>query len=652
MRVTNALGLRAIVFLGSLAVACGLRAADERPARADDESAAVFGLTRIWPVHVHVTAEAWKEMQPAGGGFPGFGPPPGGPRPGGPPGRPPAPFRPGSFGFEFEYVKADVEFGDEVFKDVGLRFKGNGTYMMSAQGRRRPLKIDFDRYVDGQRFHGLQQLNLHNNIMDPTRLRQVVSYPVFAAAGIPSPRTAFAEVFLTIDGECDRELLGVYTIVEEVDKAFLRRHFANDKGLLMKPEGTQGLQHLGDDWAAYEWFNAKSKPTEAQARHVIDGTRLIEQGTDAEFREKIGDYLDVDEFTRFLAVNTLMSNLDSFLSSVHNFYVYLPTETNRIVFLPWDLDLSMGAFFLAGNAEQLQDLSISHPHMGQNRLVERILAVDEFDAMYRRHLKELAANQFGPEGAVTKALPEVRAAIEELLAREKVAEEEAAKNRPAGGFGFGPPGGGNPFGNAPPLETFLAKRVESIESQLAGKSKGHTPAMGFGPPPGPGGGRGGGMPGPAVFWSKPLTDAVDSDKNARLTLNELKSGAVRLFENANAKVADALSEDEFAEKLSVAFPQPPAPPPGAPAPPPASQFAKFVFGPVFRKADADDSGSITLEEVQTALTNVMTEADADQSGELDDKELSKAFDLVFPPPPGAPGGPGGAPPLAEPPARR
>jgi hypothetical protein len=57
----------------------------EVPNKEDSDS--VFGLTRVWKIHLRVSAADWKAMQPAGGGFPGFGPPPGG---GGFPGRPPA----------------------------------------------------------------------------------------------------------------------------------------------------------------------------------------------------------------------------------------------------------------------------------------------------------------------------------------------------------------------------------------------------------------------------------------------------------------------------------------------------------------------------------------------------------------------------------
>ena len=62
-------------------------------------------------------------------------------------------------------------------------------------------------------------------------------------------------------------------------------------------------------------------------------------------------------------------------------------------------------------------------------------------------------------------------------------EAKAVAARKEGG-GFGPPGG--MFGKPPDLRTFVAKRTESIEAQLDGKSKGYVPRFGFGPPIGKG----------------------------------------------------------------------------------------------------------------------------------------------------------------------
>ena len=57
-------------------------------------------------------------------------------------------------------------------------------------------------------------------------------------------------------------------------------------------------------------------------------------------------------FLRFLAANALLSNLDSFLGFGHNFYLYLRPDTNKFVFIPWDLDLSLAGFPMMGAAEQ------------------------------------------------------------------------------------------------------------------------------------------------------------------------------------------------------------------------------------------------------------------------------------------------------------
>ena len=49
-------------------------AADKTDTPAKDDSDSVFGLSRVWKIHLHVSAANWKAMQPPAGGFPGFGP--------------------------------------------------------------------------------------------------------------------------------------------------------------------------------------------------------------------------------------------------------------------------------------------------------------------------------------------------------------------------------------------------------------------------------------------------------------------------------------------------------------------------------------------------------------------------------------------------
>lgn len=638
----------ALLVCTSLLVSTSQLFAEDKPeAQIKDDSDSVFGLTSVWKIHLHVSAENWKTMQPAGGGFPGFGPPPPGggrPNPGTErkpndappaPGGPGVPFRPGSFGFDFEYVKADVELDGQTIQDVGLRFKGNGSYMLSAATRKRPFKIDFNRYVDGQKFHGMQQLNLHNNVMDPTHVRQALSYAVFQAAGVASPRTAFAEVSLTIDGERERESLGLYTLVEEIDKAFLRRHYQTDKGLLLKPEGTQGLEYKGEDWAAYSWYEPKSKPKKDEARRLIELTRLIHKADDEQFRREIGSLLDTDQFARFLAANTLLANMDSFLTQVHNYYVYLPPpsskmQPNKFVFLPWDMDLSMGAFFMAGSAEQLQELSISHPHVGENKLIERLLAWDEFNTTYRHQIRQLTDACFGDQGLTTKSLPVVQAALKELIAQDA---KRAAAAQPFGGpGGFGP--GPGMFGGQPPLETFIVKRRESIIAQLAGTSKGKTPGMNFGPPGGggPRGGPGGGGFGPGNFHAAQILAAADTDKDQKLSRDEFLDLSTKWLRDWDKDKNGSLDEDEIKNGLNDALGPLPNAAPGGFKPPAGFGPGMFLGPPLLKAADTDKDAKISKAEWAALFGTWFKQWDKGNDDRLDNAELIAGLNLAFGPP--------------------
>jgi hypothetical protein len=199
--------------LASLAFPATTPAADRKPRKG------AFGLDKVWSLHLTIGPKDWERMQPTNRGGPfgpgGFGPP-----------RPPEKgkekpaekstdrSRRGLFGFDFEYVKARLEVGGKTYKDVGVRFKGSGTYIVSQGRLKRPFKIDLGRYAEGQSFLGLKKLTLNNNAMDPTAAREVLAYPVFRALGVPAPRTAYARLTLTVPGKYDREFLGLYVLAE------------------------------------------------------------------------------------------------------------------------------------------------------------------------------------------------------------------------------------------------------------------------------------------------------------------------------------------------------------------------------------------------------------------------------------------------------
>jgi spore coat protein H len=451
--------LAAFMLAGMTASASSTHAADD--ATGDD----VFGLTRVYQVHLTVAAEDYPKMDPPPAFTPGgFGSRPRvtGPHAGA-----------DNFGYEFEFVSADVEVDGQTFPNVGLRYKGSGSYLASQFRAKRSFKIDFDRNDEDQTFRGLAKLNLNSGALDPTRIREVLAYAVFRAAGVPAPRTAFAEVTLTVPGRYDAEYLGLYTVVEQVDEPFLAAHFEDGEGLLLKPEGIRGLPYLGEDAADYvASYNAKSKEGRGDWSRLVELTRLVNEAGESEFREHIAEYLDVESFVRFLAANAVMSNMDGFIGLGHNYYIYLSPQTGQFTFMPWDLDLAFGAFAMYGTPDQIADLSLDHPHLGENKLIDRLLAMPEVKAAYLEHVRLLAAETWTPEriGADLAAL--------EALAEGPIAKEQDAARARSEGLRVGL---GGPMFAYLPLAEFIEKRRASIAEQQAGTHEGHVPRMfGFG----------------------------------------------------------------------------------------------------------------------------------------------------------------------------
>jgi spore coat protein CotH len=566
----------AVIFCFSLAWLAGDRCApadESKSASAKpgkkDAAGALFGLARVHKLHLSLSAREWAKMQPAPPRFPGM--------PGGPAGAPKAKGKAadthkGGFGMEFPWAHGELTIAGKSYKDVGLRYKGNFTYMASSRGLKRPVKIDLRRYVAGQRCYGLKKLNLNNGVTDESKAREVLSYAVFRAAGVPASRTAYAEVTLTVPGKYDREYVGLYILVEQVDRVFLQDHFKNGKGMLLKPEGLQGgLPHLGPAWQPYEQrYRPRSKTDNKQQQRLIELTRLINGADDDRFRKEIGSYLDVEAFLRFLAANALLANLDSFLGFGHNFYLYLRPDTSKFVFIPWDVDLSLGTWPMGGTPEQQVNLSLMHPHRGQNRLIDRLLAMKEVNAKYRKLLEELTKTCFNRE-RLLKDLDAIETVTKEPLAREvKVVR---ARKEGAGGFGFGAPGG--VFGRSLPPRRFIERRTELVAAQLAGKNKGYVPpaGFGFGPPGGFGGPPGGfgGPPGGFGFGPQPQPGEVmprPLQDRLKLTAEQRKKFA-ELQKEIDRKVLDLLTDEQKAElkKLRGARPGgPPGPAPGATRP--------------------------------------------------------------------------------------
>ena len=458
---------------------------------------AFFGLTNLWTLHLTLNRSDWAAMEPVEArpmptrmdGPPGRGPGPGGP-----------------IDRDFPWRTCTFECAGQTLSNVAIRFKGNSSFNVSRAGLKRPLKLDFDRGAKGRGFFGLEQLSLNNNVNDATQFREVLAYDACRRAGLPASRTAFGKVFLTLTGERTNAYLGLYTLVEPVNKDFLRDRLGTARGLLLKPERLPSLEYLGEHWAAYtNPYDPKTDVTSVETDRFIGLTRLIAQADDTVLRRELPERIDLTNFLRYLAVTAVLANYDSFVGNGHNYYFFQPATDGRAVFIPWDLNEAFGGHPPAGPRAAQAEFSVLHPQAGPNRLIERVLAQPAWAAAYRHELSAVMTNACDTgrlkadaerlaqvaQAAVCAESPMAKALFQRVaLGQTGIPLPEGARGR--GGPGFGPrPGGGEDLS----LAAWIELRGRNVLEELAGEREGTRPRRSrF--PGGPGGPGAPDRPGP------------------------------------------------------------------------------------------------------------------------------------------------------------
>ncbi len=449
-------------------------------------------------------------------------------------------------GVEFEHVHADLDFEGKAFPDVAVRYKGNGTFVESRGSLKRPLKIDINKYAKGRKLAGVTTLNLQNNVADAGMMSEVLSHRLYRDAGVLAPRTAYARVFVTVPGKHERTYLGLYTLVENVDKDFVAHRGLGTGGAILKPSTQDLFGDLGNDWGAYEQaYDPKTELTADQKKRVVAFCRLVSKGGDQEFADRLGDFVDLDEFARFMAVTAWIGDLDSILTTGQNFYLFLDPKGGRFRFIAWDKDHTFGSW-IAGTPEERVRHSIREPWEGRKRFLERAFKVEAFRSRYLAAMAKLAEELARPErfeAQMKEISTAIRPAVKEESA-QKLARFDivvAGKPLPGGLFGLGK--------GSPTLLMFAKDRAASVRQQLAGKDEGHV--FGRGKP-----GEGKGPPPFEEMLEPALVRALDADKDTKLGRAEFVRGFERWFAAWDTAKVGSLSDDQVRKGLNKALPFP------------------------------------------------------------------------------------------------
>jgi len=299
-----------------------------------------------------------------------------------------------------EYKSASVTINGTTIDNVGFRTKGNSTLKQVAQSDsdRFSFRVKLDKYVDAQKYMGLDEIALNNEYSDPSYMREYLSYEALRAIGAKVPETVFANVYI------NDKLYGFYLCIETVDDSFLNRNFGNNDGNLYRQDQGSTLQYKeGSNYDSSEQKQGKDE-SKTDLKNLIKTLNDMPQGQ----KGNIESVLDVDSALKYIAANTVLGSYDSYSGNfTQNYYLY--GQDGKFTVIPWDYNMSFGGFGMGGDATTIP---IDEPVMGVNiknlPMINNLLSVDDYKTKYHQYIEELLKYLDGFESRVTEVANVIR----------------------------------------------------------------------------------------------------------------------------------------------------------------------------------------------------------------------------------------------------
>ncbi|HZV69585.1 MAG TPA: CotH kinase family protein [Saprospiraceae bacterium] len=288
-----------------------------------------------------------------------------------------------------------------VFDSVGVRFRGNTSYMGVQNSDKKSFAVNTDFVHDDQKIMGYEGLKFNNAHQDPSMMREVL-YCLMAKKYTPIAKANYIHLFI------NQQDWGIYPNVQDVDKTFLKEWFQNNDGARFRAtventgggpgggggggqwgDGTAGMNYLGTDTATYQkYYDLKSTDVEDPWQKLIDACQVLSVAT-ANNKETVASKLDIDKILWFLAVENVFTDDDSYImKGKMDYYVYYDPE-NDLTF-PFEYD---------GNSSFETNAATSwSPFYNANKvnypLLNKLLAIPEWRQRYLAHYRTILNETF------------------------------------------------------------------------------------------------------------------------------------------------------------------------------------------------------------------------------------------------------------------
>ncbi|CAO3678535.1 hypothetical protein G6F70_004770 [Rhizopus microsporus] len=270
-----------------------------------------------------------------------------------------------------------------TFKNVGFSISGVSSRWMPKASYN--IKLNKEDTI-----YGYRRIKLRAMALDPSYIHEKVAYGMVNSLGLISTDFSYCRVFL------NNQEIGLFGLIETFQDPWTANVFANGNkdyksGNLYQGAGpgnnTGGLVYVSN-LTAYGDGQYKTKagnkedyaPLQELSKFIAD---VPVSGPDAVAIWK--SKLDMDSVIRAMALEILNGYYDGYIYNANNYYVYQDPSSSKYIYIPSDLDLTLGSAtgdikpFITGNYS-------TYPEIYNRPLSNKMLQVPEFKQQFEETL--------------------------------------------------------------------------------------------------------------------------------------------------------------------------------------------------------------------------------------------------------------------------
>jgi len=314
-----------------------------------------------------------------------------------------------------------AEINGRRFNDIGVRYRESRSFQPGNKRNSLYIKLNF---IDKeQNYQGHSSVKLSSALRDPSMVREVFGYEI-ARSYMPAPEANYARVLI------NGEYYGLFVNVENIDDAFLAKHFGNSNGTFIRcapnlvdsePSGCKADVYgsLQFDESAKCYLHNFQLLSESGWDDLIELTYVLNQKPD-----EVSRVLNVDRTLWMLAFNNVLVNLSSYTGRYsENYYLYRDSQGkfNPILF---DLNLCFGSYKNTGvgsdlKLKELQAMDpLLHVDNAAKPLISKLISNEDYKKIYYAHIRSIVNDFFRKDQYIER--------VKELqdLIREPFEEDE------------------------------------------------------------------------------------------------------------------------------------------------------------------------------------------------------------------------------------